>query len=324
MTRGGNAGPAPRGRRGARLPRVTTARPTRNAGAGGALHNNPVGFRLGDDGTSDVTVAAPLLCAGITTYTPLRRWDAGPGRKVAVIGLGGLGQMAVKIAVATGAEVTVLSRTLAKKEDGLALGASSYVATEDVDAVARLAESFDVIVNTVSANLSRDTYLRLLRLLRLLRPLGALVNVGLPADSWTVRPGSLVGGRRVLAGSNIGGIPATQEMLDFCAENGIGAQIERIAADRVKRGRRPRRGRRRSLPLRHRHRDDRGRLTATPEPDHEAPAPEEAGASSALGSGVRRLHVRGIATAGVAGVAGVAGGVGVATATAAAAPVARL
>lgn len=315
MTRGGNAGPAPRGRRGARLPRVTTARPTRNAGAGGALHNNPVGFRLGDDGTSDVTVAAPLLCAGITTYTPLRRWDAGPGRKVAVIGLGGLGQMAVKIAVATGAEVTVLSRTLAKKEDGLALGASSYVATEDVVATARLAESFDVIVNTISVNLSRDTHLRLLR------PLGALVNVGLPADSWTVRPGSLVGGRRVLAGSNIGGIPATQEMLDFCAENGIGAQIERIAADRVKRGRRPRRGRRRSLPLRHRHRDDRGRLTATPEPDHEAPAPEEAGAWSALGSGVRRLHVRGIATAGVAGVAG---GVGVATATAAAAPVARL
>jgi D-arabinose 1-dehydrogenase-like Zn-dependent alcohol dehydrogenase len=175
----------------------------------------------------ELDVAAPLLCAGITTYTPLRRWDAGPGRKVAVIGLGGLGHMAVKIAVAMGAEVTVLSRTLAKKEDGLALGASSYVATEDADAVARLAKSFDVIVNTVSANLSMDTYLRLLR------PLGALVNVGLPADSWTVRPGSLVGGSRVLAGSNIGGIPATQEMLDFCAENGIGAQIERIAADRV-------------------------------------------------------------------------------------------
>jgi len=175
----------------------------------------------------ELDVAAPLLCAGITTYTPLRRWNAGPGRKVAVIGLGGLGHMAVKIAAAMGAEVTVLSRTLAKKEDGLALGASNYVATEDADALAGLAKSFDVIVNTVSANLPTDTYLRLLR------PLGVLVNVGLPSDALTVSPGSLVGGSRVLAGSNIGGIPATQEMLDFCAEHGIGAQVETISADAV-------------------------------------------------------------------------------------------
>jgi len=175
----------------------------------------------------ELDVAAPLLCAGITTYTPLKRWNAGPGRKVAVIGLGGLGHMAVRIAAAMGAEVTVLSRTLAKKEDGMVLGASSYVAIEDADVLSGLAKSFDIIVNTVSADLPMDTYLRLLR------PLGVLVNVGLPSEALTLRPGSLIGGSRVLAGSNIGGIPATQEMLDFCAEHGIGAQVETIEANAV-------------------------------------------------------------------------------------------
>ncbi len=175
----------------------------------------------------ELDVAAPLLCAGITTYTPLKRWGAGPGKKVAVIGLGGLGHMAVKIAAAMGAEVTVLSRTLAKQDDGLALGASAYVATEDKDALKALRGSFDLIINTVSANISIDSYLRLLR------PLGALVNVGLPTEAWTVHPGSVVGGSRVLAGSNIGGIPATQEMLDFCAEHSIGSTIETISADEV-------------------------------------------------------------------------------------------
>jgi len=149
----------------------------------------------------ELDVAAPLLCAGITTYTPLRRWNAGPGRKVAVIGLGGLGHMAVKIAAAMGAEVTVLSRTLAKKEDGLALGASNYVATEDADALAGLAKSFDVIVNTVSANLPTDTYLRLLR------PLGVLVNVGLPSDALTVSPGSLIGAAACSRGRTSAGSP---------------------------------------------------------------------------------------------------------------------
>ncbi len=170
-------------------------------------------------------VAAPLLCAGITTYTPLKRWGAGPNRQVAVIGLGGLGHMAVKIAAAMGAEVTVLSRTLAKKDDGLALGASDYVATGDEGTLKDLRGRFDLIVNTVSADLAMNDYLRLLK------PLGALVNVGLPTKPYEVSPGSVVGGSKVLAGSNIGGIPATQEMLDFCAEHEIGATIETIGAD---------------------------------------------------------------------------------------------
>ena len=184
-------------------------------------------FAVGIPEGIGLDVAAPLLCAGITTYTPLKRWGAGPGSKVAVIGLGGLGHMAVKIAVAMGAEVTVLSRTLAKKDDGLALGATNYVATNDDAALKGLRSSFDIIINTVSANLQIDTYLAMLR------PLGALANVGLPSDAWQVAPGSVVNGSRVLAGSNIGGIAATQEMLDFCAEHHIGATIETISADQV-------------------------------------------------------------------------------------------
>jgi len=171
--------------------------------------------------------AAPLLCAGITVWTPLRRFGAGPGKKVAVIGLGGLGHMAVKIAHAMGADVTVLSRTDAKSADAADLGASRFVATGADGALKPLRATFDLIVNTVSADLDIDTYLRLLK------PLGALVNVGLPTSKYAISPGSLVGGSKVLAGSNIGGIPATQDMLDFCAEHGIGATVERISADDV-------------------------------------------------------------------------------------------
>ncbi|MCE1179412.1 MAG: NAD(P)-dependent alcohol dehydrogenase [Micrococcales bacterium] len=171
--------------------------------------------------------AAPLLCAGITTYTPLRRYAAGPGKKVAVIGLGGLGHMAVKLAVAMGAEVTVLSRSMAKADDAKTLGAHHYQATEDADALKSLRGSFDLIINTVSANLRLQTYMSMLK------PLGALVNVGLPTQPYEVSPGSLIGGSKTLAGSNIGGIAATQEMLDFCAEHGIGASIETIPADEV-------------------------------------------------------------------------------------------
>lgn len=172
-------------------------------------------------------VAAPLLCAGITTYTPLQRWGSGPGTQVAVVGLGGLGHMAVKIAAAMGAQVTVLSRTLAKRDDALTLGASDYVATGEPGALEHRGGQFDLVVNTVSADLAIDDYLRLLK------PLGALVNVGLPTNRWQVTPGALVGGSKVLAGSNIGGIPATQEMLDFCAGQGIGATVEVIGADEV-------------------------------------------------------------------------------------------
>jgi alcohol dehydrogenase (NADP+) len=171
--------------------------------------------------------AAPLLCAGITTYSPLRHWNAGPGTRVAVIGMGGLGHMAVQIAHAMGAHVTVLSRTLAKADEGRALGADEYFATEDAGALRALRGRFDLIINTVSADVPVDRYLSTLRLD------GALVFVGLPESPQTFRVFSLTGARRSIAGSNIGGIRETQEMLDFCAEHGIGSVVETIAADDV-------------------------------------------------------------------------------------------
>jgi D-arabinose 1-dehydrogenase-like Zn-dependent alcohol dehydrogenase len=174
----------------------------------------------------DLDEAAPLLCAGITTWSPLRRFGAGPGKKVAVVGLGGLGHMALKLAVAMGAEVTALSRSEAKRADALELGAHDYVATQDAD-LRSLRSRFDLIVNSVSADLKISSYVAMLK------PLGALVNVGLPPSHFQIHPGALVGGTKILAGSNIGGIPETQEMLDFCAEHGIGATIERITADQV-------------------------------------------------------------------------------------------
>ncbi|MCW2904660.1 MAG: NADP-dependent alcohol dehydrogenase [Streptosporangiaceae bacterium] len=171
--------------------------------------------------------AAPLLCAGITTYSPLRRWGAGPGKRVAVVGLGGLGHMAVKLASAMGAEVTVLSQSLKKQEDGLRLGADHYFATSDPHTFAQLAGRFDLVVNTVSAPIDVDAYLSLLAVD------GALVNVGAPAEPLSLNVMSLIGGRRTYAGSMIGGIGETQEMLEFCAEQGIGAEVEVIAADQV-------------------------------------------------------------------------------------------
>jgi uncharacterized zinc-type alcohol dehydrogenase-like protein len=175
----------------------------------------------------DSAAAAPLLCAGITTYSPLRHWGAGPGKKVAVVGLGGLGHMAVKLAHAMGAEVTVLSQSLKKQEDGLRLGADSYFATSDPDTFTQLAGRFDLIVNTVSAPIDVDAYLSLLAVD------GALVNVGAPAEPLSLNVFSLIGGRRTYAGSMIGGIAETQEMLDFCAEHGIGSDVEVISADRI-------------------------------------------------------------------------------------------
>jgi uncharacterized zinc-type alcohol dehydrogenase-like protein len=175
----------------------------------------------------DLDVAAPLLCAGITTYSPLRHWGAGPGKKVAVVGLGGLGHMAVKIAHAMGAEVSVLSQTLSKQDDGLRLGADHYHATSDPETFEQLAGTFDLIINTVSAKIDVDAYLSLLALD------GALVNVGAPADPLSLNAFSLLAKRRSYAGSMIGGIRETQEMLDFCAEHGIGAEIEVIPADKI-------------------------------------------------------------------------------------------
>src|SRR3954449_12222836 len=175
----------------------------------------------------DAAAAAPLLCAGITTYAPLRHWGAGPGKKVAVVGLGGLGHMGVKIAHALGAEVTVLSQSLKKQEDGLRLGADAYYAPSDPDTFTELAGRFDLIVNTVSAPIDVDAYLSLLAVG------GALVNVGPPAEPLSLNVFSLIGGRRSYAGSMIGGIAQTQEMLDFCAEHQIGAEVEVISADKV-------------------------------------------------------------------------------------------
>jgi uncharacterized zinc-type alcohol dehydrogenase-like protein len=175
----------------------------------------------------DPAAAAPLLCAGITTYSPLRHWNAGPDKKVAVVGLGGLGHMAVKIAHAMGAEVTVLSQSLKKQEDGLRLGADRYFATSDPDTFEALTGSFDLIINTVSASIDVSAYLGLLDVN------GALVSVGAPAEPLSLNVLSLLTNRRSYAGSMIGGIAETQEMLDFCAEHQIGSEVEVIAADRI-------------------------------------------------------------------------------------------
>jgi uncharacterized zinc-type alcohol dehydrogenase-like protein len=170
---------------------------------------------------------APLLCAGITTYSPLAHWKTGPGTRVAVVGLGGLGHMAVKIAHAMGAEVTVLSQSLRKKDDGLALGADAYYATSDPETFQTLRNSFDLIVNTVSAPLDVEAYLRLLALD------GTMVNVGAPPEALPIRVFTLFNNRRSFAGSTIGGIRETQEMLDFCAEHGITPEIEMIEASAI-------------------------------------------------------------------------------------------
>ncbi|ANW64132.1 NADP-dependent alcohol dehydrogenase C 2 [Mycolicibacterium murale] len=171
--------------------------------------------------------AAPLLCAGVTLWSPLRHWNVGPGSKVAIIGLGGLGHMGVKLAAALGAEVTVLSQSLKKMEDGLRLGASEYYATSDRDTFSKLAGKFDVILNTVSANLDLGLYINLLKID------GTLVELGAPEQPLEVPFFPLAGGRRSLSGSMIGGIPETQEMLDFCAEHDVTPEIEVIEASYI-------------------------------------------------------------------------------------------
>ncbi len=170
----------------------------------------------------ELDVAAPLLCAGITVYSPLKHWNAGPGMKVAVVGMGGLGHLGVKIAHALGAEVTVLSQSLSKQDDGAKFGADHYYATSDPQTFKDLAGSFDLILNTVSASLPMGQYLSLLGLD------GTLVSVGAPSEPLEVPAFALLGNRRSWSGSMIGGIAQTQEMLDFCAEHHIGAEIELI------------------------------------------------------------------------------------------------
>jgi uncharacterized zinc-type alcohol dehydrogenase-like protein len=175
----------------------------------------------------ELDVAAPLLCAGITLYSPLKHWNAGPGKKVGIVGMGGLGHMGVKIAHALGAEVTVLSRTLSKQEDGKSFGADHYYATSDDATFSELAGYFDLIINTVSAVLPMGKYLSLLGLD------GTLVNVGAPPEPLEVPVFALMSQRRSWAGSGIGGIRETQEMLDFCAEYGLGAEIETISGEQI-------------------------------------------------------------------------------------------
>lgn len=175
----------------------------------------------------DFDKAAPLLCAGITTYSPIARWKVTPESKVAVLGLGGLGHMGVQIAAALGAEVTVLSRSLAKAEAAAKLGAKRTLATTAEGFFNEHRGEFDLIINTVSANIDVDRYLRLLK------PHGVMAVVGLPPERQKLSFGSLIMGGKVLTGSNIGGIRETQEMLDFCAKHGIGAVIEKIGVHEV-------------------------------------------------------------------------------------------
>ncbi len=170
---------------------------------------------------------APLLCAGITVYSPLKKWGAKPGMRTAVMGLGGLGHMGVKFAHAMGAEVTVLSHSPTKEADALEMGADHFVCTKDIAVLKEHQKSFDLILNTVSADLDINLYLDLLALD------GTLVVIGLPGNPYEVNIGALLNGRRRIAGSMIGGIPELQEMLDFCGQHQIVSDVEVISADYV-------------------------------------------------------------------------------------------
>lgn len=170
---------------------------------------------------------APLLCAGVTLYSPIKHWNVKPGMKVAVMGLGGLGHMGVKFAVALGAEVTVLSHSPSKESDALAMGAHHFVSTKDPNSLKPLARSFDLILNTVSAEIEINSYINLLK-----RD-GTLVVIGLPGKPYSVHVGALLGARRSMAGSMIGGIAETQEMLNFCGEKMIVSDVEVINADYI-------------------------------------------------------------------------------------------
>ncbi len=183
------------------------------------------GLKVKADG--DLSGIAPLLCAGITTYSPLKRWGVGPGKKVAVAGLGGLGHMGVKLASAMGAEVTVLSTSPSKEKDARGLGAAHFLVTKDEEAMKAAAGSFDFLLDTISAPHDYNAYLGLLTLN------GVMVVVGVPVEPASLHAFSLIGGNKVLAGSLIGGIPETQEMLDFCAEHNVTSDVEIITPDQI-------------------------------------------------------------------------------------------
>tara|TARA_R110002020_G_scaffold53905_3_gene150453 strand:- start:2172 stop:3218 length:1047 start_codon:yes stop_codon:yes gene_type:complete len=185
------------------------------------------GYVLSIPDNLPLDATAPLLCAGITLYSPLRHWNAGPGKKVAILGMGGLGHMGVKIAHAMGADVTVLSHSLSKKEDGLKLGADHYYATSDAETFTKLAGTFDLIICTVGVAIDWNAYLGLLKVD------GSMVIVGAPEDAIPVHAFSLIPGRRSLSGSMIGSIKETQEMLDFCGKHDIVSEIETIGIQEI-------------------------------------------------------------------------------------------
>jgi uncharacterized zinc-type alcohol dehydrogenase-like protein len=184
-------------------------------------------YALKVNATGDLAGVAPLLCAGITTYSPLKKFNVGPGQKVGVVGLGGLGHMGVKIAKAMGAEVTVFSTSPGKEEASRALGADHFIVTRDPANMTPLANSFNFILDTVSAAHDLMPYIGCLGYG------GAMVVVGVPPEPTMFHQGSLIMGNRILAGSLIGGIPETQEMLDFCAEHNVIADVEVITPDRI-------------------------------------------------------------------------------------------
>ena len=177
--------------------------------------------------TLDLAGTAPLLCAGITVYSPLVHWHAGPGKRVGILGIGGLGHLAIKIAKAMGAEVIVFTTSPSKVEDAKRLGADAAVLSKDTEQMKSYFRKMDIIIDTVSAKHDVNTYLNLLR------PDGSVVLVGLPPESLEVNAFSLVSGRHSFSGSNIGGIAETQEMLDFCAKHNITADIELINIQQV-------------------------------------------------------------------------------------------
>lgn len=175
----------------------------------------------------DLRGVAPLLCAGITLYSPMMHWHVQPGMKVGIVGLGGLGHMGVKFAKALGAEVTVFSHSPNKAADALAMGAHEFVVAKDPNSLMSRNRTFDLILNTVSAELDINNYLRMLALD------GTLVVIGLPGKPYSVSAGSLLGARRAMAGSQVGGIAETQQMLDFCGLHNIVSDVEVIRADYV-------------------------------------------------------------------------------------------
>ena len=170
---------------------------------------------------------APLLCAGITLYSPIRHWQVGPKMKVGVMGLGGLGHMGVKFAAALGAEVTVFSHSPSKEADARKMGAANFVVTRGEGWNKGRRKNYDLILNTVSADLDLEPYLQLLD------TDGTLVVIGLPGKPYAVNAGTLLDGRRRLAGSMIGGMPELQEMMDFCGKHGITSDVEVIRADYI-------------------------------------------------------------------------------------------